>query len=147
MYFWKNTLLIFFFLLLQLEVWALCVDVKKANLRQGPSTKHEKLWQVFQYMPFEKIEEKGGWYKIKDVDGDIYWIHSHLTTEKYQCAVLRQDQVNIRKGPGTKYAQTPWSPMEKYYSVKVLQTQGKWVNFQDEEGNQAWVHRSLVWIP
>ena len=72
------------------EAWALCVQVKKANLRQGPGTKHEKLWEVYQYMPFRKLDAKGSWLKgFEDVDGDIYWIYKKLTTEDLS---LRSDQ-------------------------------------------------------
>jgi hypothetical protein len=34
---------------------ALCISNEKANLRKGPGIKHEKLWQVFQYMPFKLL--------------------------------------------------------------------------------------------
>ncbi len=38
---------------------ALCIKDKKANLRQGPGKHYEKLWTVFQYMPFKS------WGKIE----------------------------------------------------------------------------------
>lgn len=128
------------------EAWALCVQVKKANLRQGPGTKHEKLWEVYQYMPFRKLDAKGSWLKVSDVDGDIYWIYKKLTTEDYHCAVIKIDKANLREGPGTNFSQVSWSPRDKYYSMKVLNIEGKWVRIEDYEGDVAWIHRSLVWI-
>ena len=46
--------------------FALCVNVAEANLRSGPGTKFEKTWEVFKYMPFNKLSTKGGWFKVKD---------------------------------------------------------------------------------
>ena len=144
----RVSVLLLFVLVLSIatEAWALCVQVKKANLRQGPSTKYEKLWEVYQYMPFKKLEVNGNWLKVEDVDGDIYWIYKNLTTEDYQCAVIKIDKANLREGPGTNYSQVSWSPRDKYYSMKVLKISGKWVRIEDYEGDIAWIHRSLVWI-
>jgi uncharacterized protein YgiM (DUF1202 family) len=103
------------------------VKAPEANLRSGPGTRYEKLWEVFQYMPLKRVGKKGSWYKVSDVDGDTYWVYAPLVTTKYQCAVVRKDKANVRSGPGTEYRQLPMSPALKYYSFKVLKTQGKWV--------------------
>lgn len=128
------------------NVEALCVSNKKANLRQGPGTHFEKLWQVFKYMPFKELKKKGDWFRVKDLDGDIYWIHRKLVTKKYQCAVIKNNKTNLRKGPGTKYDLLAWSPVDKYFSMKVLQIKGKWVRIEDGVGDKGWVSRSLIWI-
>lgn len=125
---------------------ALCISNKMANLRQGPGTHYEKLWQVFKYMPFKKMKKKGSWYRVKDLDGDIYWVHKKLVTQRYKCAVIKQNKTNLRKGPGTKYDLISWSPVDKYFSVKVLQIKGKWVRIEDGVGDKGWVSRSLIWI-
>ena len=125
---------------------ALCVSNKIANLRQGPGTHYEKLWQVFKYMPFKEMKKKGSWYRVKDLDGDIYWVHRKLITKKYQCAVIRNNKTNLRKGPGTKYDRLSWSPVDKYFSMRVLQIKGKWVRVEDGVGDKGWVSRSLIWI-
>ena len=125
---------------------ALCIRTKKANLRKGPSTKHEKLWEVLKYMPLQKVSQKGSWYKVKDVDGDLYWAHSLLFTKKYKCAVIRKDKTNLRQGPGTKHKKVPWSPVDKYFSLKVLGIKGNWVHVVDAAGDRAWVYKPLVWI-
>jgi SH3-like domain-containing protein len=128
------------------SVSALCVKAPEANLRSGPGTRYEKLWEVFQYMPLKRVGKKGSWYKVSDVDGDKYWVYAPLVTTKYKCAVVRKDKANVRSGPGTEYRQLPMSPALKYYSFKVLKTQGKWVKVVDEYGDEGWVYRPLVWI-
>ena len=125
---------------------ALCVKDKKANLRSGPGKHNEKLWTVLKYMPFRQIGREGKWLKVKDLDGDIYWIYRTITTKAYMCAVIKNHKTNLRQGPGTKFPQVEWSPIDKYFSMKVLKIKESWVHAEDSTGDRAWVHRSLVWI-
>ncbi len=125
---------------------ALCVSVSEANLRSGPGTTHGKTWEVFKYMPFDKLSEKEGWYKVKDVDGDMHWIYANLVTEKFRCAVVKVDKANVRSGPGTNYSETALSPALKYDSFKVLKMQSSWVYVMDEFEDKGWIFRNLLWI-
>ena len=125
---------------------ALCIKNERANLRKGPGTQHEKLWEVFKYMPFKQLGVKGKWKRIQDVDGDIYWVHGPLTTQKYKCAVIKNDKTNLRSGPGTNFPKVSWAPMDKYFSMKVLKIKKDWVHIEDSAGDKAWVFRPLVWI-
>lgn len=133
-------------ILLASEAAALCVRASIANLRQGPGTNFKKLWEVFKYMPLKKMRKKGDWFRVKDVDGDIYWIHKKLVTRSYKCAVVKAEKANFRAGPGTHNPQVEWSPMTTYFSMKVLIFKGKWLKIMDGAGDKAWVHRSLVWV-
>ena len=135
-----------FFLVWAEATMALCIKKEKANLRKGPSTKHEKIWQVYQYMPFKLLKKKGDWKKVKDLDGDSYWVHARLTTQKYKCAVIRKDKTNLRTGPGTEHPKVNWAPVDKYFSMKVLKTKNNWVHVEDAAGDKAWVYHPLVWI-
>ncbi|MCH8157569.1 MAG: hypothetical protein IID18_07450 [Nitrospinae bacterium] len=125
---------------------ALCIKDRKANLRQGPGKHYEKLWTVFKYMPFKRIGRNGNWLRVQDLDGDIYWVYSKLTTKKYMCAVIKNNQTNLRQGPGTSFPQVVWSPIDKYFSMKVLKIKDSWVHVEDGAGDRAWVYRPLVWI-
>lgn len=133
-------------LIAQWDAHALCVNVTEANLRTGPGIKYDKSWEVFKYMPFEKITKKGNWYKVRDVDGDVHWIYKKLVTGSFQCAVVKKDKSNIRSGPGTKYSKKFLSPAIKYDAFKVLKKQKSWVNVIDEFGDTGWIYRNLVWI-
>ena len=125
---------------------ALCVKDKKANLRSGTGKHNEKLWTVLKYMPFRQIGREGSWLRVKDLDGDVYWIYRTITTKAYMCAVIKNDKTNLRQGSGTKFPQVEWSPIDKYFSMKVLKIKGSWAHIEDSLGDKAWVHRSLVWI-
>ena len=146
----KNFLVVnvVFFLLFAFNHYAdaLCVTVPEANLRSGPGTNYEKTWEVFKYMPFKKLSQKGNWYKVQDVDGDMHWIYRKLVTGKFECAVVKVDKANVRSGPGTKFDKKYFSPSLKYDSYKVLTRKGKWVKVLDEFGETAWIFRKLVWI-
>ncbi len=133
-------------LLLTNNLYALCVKVPEANLRSGPGIKNEKTWKVYKYMPFKKLESKGGWYRVKDVDGDVHWIFGNLVTDKFKCAVVKADKVNVRSGPGTNFKKTPLSPVIKYYSFKVTGKKKEWVNVSDEYNNSGWISKNLLWI-
>jgi len=125
---------------------ALCIKNERANLRKGPGTQHKKLWEVFKYMPFKQLGVKGKWKRIQDVDGDIYWIHGPLTTQKYKCAVIKNDKTNLRSGPGTHFPKVSWAPVDKFFSMKVLKIKKDWVHIEDSAGDKAWVFRPLIWI-
>ncbi|MBC8553073.1 MAG: SH3 domain-containing protein [Nitrospira sp.] len=135
-----------FMMILSSQASALCVDISEANLRKGPGTKYEKSWEVFKYMPFEKVSKKGNWYKVKDVDGDTHWIYEKIVTTKYQCAVVKVDKANIRKGPGTNFKKKASSPAFKYDAYRVDKIQLPWVKITDEFGDTGWIYRTLVWI-
>ncbi len=127
--------------------FALCVDNEYANLRSGPGTNFGKTWEVYRFMPFQEIDKRGEWHKVKDVDGDTHWIYGRLVTDKYKCAVVSNEKANVRTGPGTQFKQTDYSPVLRYYSFKVLKVEGDWVNVVDQDGDQGWIYKPLLWIP
>ena len=125
---------------------ALCIKDRQANLRQGPGLHYDKIWEVFRYMPFQQLGKKGVWLRVKDLDGDIYWVHKKLTTKSFKCAVIKKDATNLRSGPGTKYKKVKGMPGEKYFSMKVLKIKNNWVQVVDAWGDKAWIYKPLVWI-
>ncbi|HAK88985.1 MAG TPA: hypothetical protein DHV16_08470 [Nitrospiraceae bacterium] len=135
-----------FLVLILGRVDALCVGTQKANLRSGPGTNYEVAWEIYKYMPFSKVgvSLSGDWYAVKDVDGDVNWIHKDLLTGKYKCAVVKTEEVNTRTGPGTKYSKS--GAAKKYFSFKVIGTKGIWVKLIDEWNNTFWIHRDYLWI-
>ena len=136
---------VLFFLTLS-SAEALCIKNERANLRKGPGTNHEKIWEVFKYMPFKQLGVKGAWKRIQDVDGDIYWVHGPLTTQKFKCAVIKNNKTNLRSGPGTQFPIVAWAPVDKFFSMKVLKIENNWVHIEDSAGDTAWIYRPLVWI-
>lgn len=53
------------------------------------------------------------------------------------------EKANIRSGPGTDQYDVLWE-VERYHPVDVIRTQGEWVFFRDFEGDEGWIHGSLL---
>ncbi len=140
--------LILGFFIPALSVHALCVKVSKANLRTGPGKSHKVSWQVYMYMPLEKVGHSTdkNWYAVRDVDGDTCWIHKGLVTSRYRCAVVNVEKANVRKGPGTGYTKVQDSPARRYYSYKVISKKRNWIRVRDEWGATGWIRKDLLWI-
>jgi SH3-like domain-containing protein len=49
---------------------------------------------------------------------------------------------NIRSGPGKNY-DVLWE-IEKYHPLNVFKKSGKWCHFRDFEGDEGWIHESLI---
>ena len=62
------------------------------------------------------------------------------------CAVIKNSKTRLREGPGTNFPEVEWSPIDKFYSAKVLKIKNAWVHIEDGDGDRAWVHRPLVWV-
>lgn len=143
----KSFLVGSFLVMLPMSVGALCVHDEKANLRQGPDVvKFPIKWEVIRYTPLEKLSKQKGWYRVKDVDGEIHWVREDLVTTRFQCAVVKEEFASLRSGPGTKYPKVGAQRADKYMSFRVVKTEGDWVKVEDLEGDTFWIHRPLLWI-
>ena len=125
---------------------AICVNSDWANLRQGPGIKYELLWKVYKYIPFKLLKKKDDWFRLRDVEGDVYWAHKKLLTAEYKCVVVKKDKTNLRTGPGTKFALINGGPAPKFYVMKVLKIENNWIYGVDSVGDKAWVFQPLVWV-
>ena len=143
----KTLLFSFSLILISHSAQALCIKAKKANLRSGPSTKKQVTWEVFKYMPLQKLKKKGSWIQVKDFEGDKHWVFKSLVTTKFKCVVVKVDKANLRTGPGSKYKKPSDLPsVDKFTVFKLNKIQGKWAKVTDSFGDSYWVFRKLVWI-
>ncbi|MEW6076993.1 MAG: SH3 domain-containing protein [Thermodesulfobacteriota bacterium] len=120
----------------------LAVSAPTANIRNGPGTNFDVIWQVEQYYPVTILEKKDNWYKVQDFEGDIGWLHQSLL-DKTATVIVKNENTNVRSAPGTD------SPVifrvNKGVPFKCLQTQGDWIYIRHVDGDEGWIHRSLVW--
>jgi SH3-like domain-containing protein len=141
---------IFTMLLLQLLVLPavslaqerLTVISKIANVRSGPGTGYDILWQVEKYNPFIVLEKKEGWVHFKDFEGDKAWIHNSLVGNVPSVISLKDD-CNVRAEPTTDSAIV--FTVEKGVPFKLLQTRGDWLNIEHADGDRGWIFKTLVW--
>jgi SH3-like domain-containing protein len=120
----------------------LAVIVDTANIRRGPGTGYEILWQVGRYYPLEVVERRGDWLLFRDFEGDNGWIHKKLVRDT-DAVITTVENCNIRSGPGTN------NPVvftaERGVAFRVLKRQGDWLKIRHPDGDEGWIYRKLVW--
>jgi SH3-like domain-containing protein len=122
------------------ERFAVAADT--ANVRSGPGLKNDQLWQIEKYHPLLVLEKKEEWVRIKDFEGDEGWVHRSLV-EKIDTVIVKVNQCNIRKGPGTQF--DILFSVDKGIPFKVLQRKDKWIEVQHADGDRGWILNTLVW--
>jgi SH3-like domain-containing protein len=120
----------------------LAVAVPKANIRSGPGTQYDIIWQVYKYYPFRVIKKTGSWYRFIDFEGDKGWIYKSLV-QKISSVITIKKKCNVRSGPGTKYRVL--FTTEKGVAFKVLNRKGSWIHVRHSDGDKGWIFKSLVW--
>lgn len=120
----------------------LTVKAGIANVRSGPGKQYEILWKVEQYHPLQVLTKSDQWIQFRDFEGDIGWIHQSLVAS-IPAVITRSDKCNVRSGPGTKFSIL--LTVERGIPFKVLKRQGKWLQVRHADGDQGWIHQSLVW--
>ncbi len=51
-------------------------------------------------------------------------------------------EANIRSGPGFQHG-VIWKA-DRYYPLEILKKVGEWRQFRDYEGDEGWIHQSIV---
>lgn len=117
------------------------------NLRSGPGTKYSVKWKYGSGFPLKVVQEKEGWLKVEDFEGDTGWLYQKLTARTGHMIVKvhknENKKVNIRSGPGTKYKVVG----KAYYGVvfKTIKQQNGWAQVKHDSGLEGWIKRSLLW--
>jgi SH3-like domain-containing protein len=124
-----------------------CVRAPWTALRKGPGPKYDKSWTVPKYMPFLKLERKGEWLKLSDLDGEIHWGHIMDFTENFHCVVVKTNTAETRQGPGTKYPYGDYKSLDRFTPLKRLDVKDNWVQVESDTGMKFWVQESKVWRP
>jgi SH3-like domain-containing protein len=125
----------------------LSVSGNDINLRTGPGTKYRVVWELDQGFPLEVLKRTGDWYRVRDFEGTIGWIHRSGVDKTPHMIVntnkKTKKQINLRSGPGTKYRVVA----KAHYGVvlKTLEQNKGWVKVQHEQGVTGWVKRNLLW--
>ncbi|PIP41224.1 MAG: hypothetical protein COX19_04100 [Desulfobacterales bacterium CG23_combo_of_CG06-09_8_20_14_all_51_8] len=124
----------------------LAVNSSVANVRSGPGTNYEVLWQVEKYTPLQVVDKDktGDWYYIKDYEGTIGWINRDILDNTDTVITKPLDErCNIRSGPDTK-GDVVFKAV-KGVPFKVLERKGDWLHVEHADGEGGWVHKTLVW--
>ena len=120
----------------------LAVSVSIANIRSGPGRNYDILWAVEKYHPLDVFQKSGQWYHFRDFEGDEGWINKTLLGN-FPSIITKTENCNIRSGPDTSFEIL--FEVEKGIPFKVLERKGSWIQIQHADGDQGWIHESLVW--
>lgn len=120
----------------------LSVSSRIANIRSGPGTNHDVLWQVQQNYPLQVLNRAGKWIHFKDFEGDEGWIHQSLVKQTPTVITIRE-KCNVRSGPGTD--NSILFSVEKGIPFRVLQTKDNWIQIEHADGDRGWIYQTLVW--
>ncbi|MDR2098931.1 MAG: SH3 domain-containing protein, partial [Rickettsiales bacterium] len=75
----------------------------EVTARVGPGTQYPvKYVYASKFQPVEVINEYYGWYQLKDVSGDISWVHrNYVSPTQYAVAILDGVLIYERAKPGS----------------------------------------------
>ena len=120
----------------------LSVTTPVANIRSGPGTAYDVLWQIEQYHPIVVIQKSGAWYRFRDYQGDTGYIHNSLLGP-VETVITANGTCNVRTGPGTRYPVA--FTVGDGIPFKVLEKKHNWLRVEHADGDGGWLYRSLVW--
>ena len=124
----------------------LAVSAAVANVRSGPGTNYEVLWQVEKYTPMLVLDKdkSGEWCYIKDYEGTIGWINRDIL-DAIDTVITkpRDERCNVRSGPTTN-SDVVFKAV-KGVPFRVLERKGDWIHITHADGESGWIHKMLVW--
>lgn len=124
-----------------------CVTAPKATMRAEPNSKSPVTWVVTQNMPLMRLEKKGSWTHVEDVDGEKHWISSSAVTGRVACAVIRSKTARLRTAPGSTAPLAEMPIADKYTPFRRIGGESDFVQVQDDYGEQYWVTDKSIWYP
>ncbi|PID77734.1 MAG: hypothetical protein CSB21_03810 [Deltaproteobacteria bacterium] len=114
----------------------------RLNVRSGPGSKFEILWQTEKYYPFEVVEQKLNWVHVKDFEGYEGWVYKPLLC-KEKTVVVKVGKCNVRKGPGKNFSVL--FNAEKGTPFIVVGSEKGWLKVRHSDGDSGWIKGSLLW--
>jgi len=120
----------------------LAVSASVANIRSGPGTEYDIIWQVGKYHPIQIIKKSGTWYRFRDFEQDEGWIHKSLVS-KIRTVITKKKKSNIRSGPGTRHKIV--FTVEKGIPFRIIKRKGSWIFIEHADGDKGWIYEALVW--
>lgn len=118
------------------------VQRDKVNIRSGPSTNNEILWEVFRGFPLKILERKGDWARIIDFEDDKGWIYAPLI-DGTKRVIVRVKLANLRVGPSTNYEVV--ATVRYGVVFEPLERRRDWIKVQHADGTVGWMSDSLLW--
>ncbi len=111
------------------------------NMRSGPGTNYEIIFQLPEGYPLRVLSEKDQWYKVEDYEGDKGWIYGTLLSDA-SYVIVKVNEGNVRTGPSTNESKV--GSVARDVILRVAERKGDWLKVSHPQ-IEGWVHNSLVW--
>lgn len=118
------------------------INHKEAKVRNGPGTSYTVLWHPNMFTPMELLAKYKDWYAVRDVEGDVGWIHDSVV-DKSGAAIVTESIVDVHESADSKSRILFKAP--KNYTFKVEEKKSDWVHVTDPDGDKGWVAAKGVW--
>lgn len=112
------------------------------NMRSGPGTHTEILWELQRGYPLQVIKRQNRWLQVKDFEGDTGWVARSLTGNTPH-HVVKSPTANVRSGPGTEHRIV--GKAEYGEVMRTHEKRGRWVRVEREGASKGWIAKSLLW--
>ena len=112
------------------------------NMRAGPGTDSEVLWELQRGYPLQVVRRQGDWLEVRDFEDDRGWVARSLVS-RIPHMVVKVDRANIRSGPGARYRII--GHVEYGELLRTLERRADWVRVRRGAGEIGWIARSLLW--
>jgi SH3-like domain-containing protein len=112
------------------------------NMRSGPSTNTDVLWELQRGYPLQVVQRKNRWVQVLDFEGDTGWVAASLTGRTPH-HVVKVNNANLRKGPGTQNRIVGKANYGELLRTK--EKRGGWVRVERPSGDNGWISKKLLW--
>jgi len=111
------------------------------NIRSGPSTTNDVLWEVFKDYPVEIMQRQGDWVEVRDFENDKGWIYASLLS-KEKTMIVKVENANMRSGP-TKDDKIV-ATVKKGVVFTPVEQKGNWIKVQYKKDITGWMYNTLL---
>ena len=112
------------------------------NMRSGPGTNTDVLWELERGYPLQVIKRQGSWLQVKDFENDRGWVARALTGRTPH-HIVKARVANIRSGPSTRSRIV--GKAERYDLMRTRGSKTGWVRVERGDGVKGWMSKGLLW--
>jgi len=112
------------------------------NMRSGPGTQTEVLWELKKGYPLQVVNRKGNWLQVRDFENDRGWVARALTGSTPH-HVVKARTANVRQGPGTQHRIV--GKAEYGELLRTREKRSDWVRVERDNGKTGWIAKRLLW--
>ncbi len=113
-----------------------------ANIRSGPGSNYELLWEVGKGYPLRILQQQDKWSEVVDFEGAKGWIITLLLSDQ-KTVIVKGKDINLRVGPGVNYE--PVALVKYGVIFTPLDRDGDWVKVKHADGTVGWLRDTLIW--